>query len=132
MNRKVFRWFLVLLISFVFVLICYFIITNIQSEEDVINDAITIEGEIRNVIVHGERATLYLNIDDKIVALNLQEYTSIKNSKGQNCTYDDMLPGVMIEAVVNPTVWYDTWRDVETGEQGEMSVYYMCYKILIK
>ena len=55
MNRKVFRWFLVLLISFVFVLICYFIITNIQSEEDVINDAITIEGEIRNVIVHGEQ-----------------------------------------------------------------------------
>lgn len=133
MNRKVFRWFIVLLISFVFVLICYFIITNIQSEEeDVINDAITIEGKISDVVVHGERATLYLNIDDKIVALNLQEDTSIKNSKGQNCTYDDMLPGVIIEAVVNPTVWYETWRDVETGEQDEMSVYYKCYKILIK
>ena len=64
-NRKVFRWFIVLLISFVFVLICYFIITNIQSEEDVINDAITIEGKISDVVVHGERATLYLNIDDK-------------------------------------------------------------------
>lgn len=132
-NRKVFRWFIVLLISFIFVLICYFIITNIQSEEeDVINDAITIEGKISDVVVHGERATLYLNIDDKIVALNLQEDTSIKNSKGQNCTYDDMLPGVIIEAVVNQTVWYETWRDVETGEQNEMSVYYKCYEILIK
>lgn len=95
-------------------------------------DAITIEGEIVEVVRYGEHATLHLRIHEEIVALNLQEDTIIQNAENQGGTLDDLLEGSTIEAMVDPDVWYDTWQDVETGLVHEMTVYYKCHKITIR
>ena len=135
MNNRKFCLVVLILVIFIFCGICGFISIYDKCEDaNNIDDttAITIEGEISDVVIYGERATLYLKINEKDVALNLQEDTLIKNAKNQNCTYDNLIVGLMIEAAVDPNVWYDTREDVETGVQYEMSVYYKCYKILIK
>lgn len=96
------------------------------------SDAITLEGEIVEVVRYGEHATLHLRIHEEIVALNLQEDTIIQNAENQGGTIDDLLEGLTIEAMVDPDVWYDTWQDIETGLRHEMTVYYKCHKIIIR
>ena len=132
--------FLLLKILMILVILCFivycglFLVPRSKDVNRTNNDTVraSIEAEISDIIFFDEHARLYVLINDNKAAIDLQEDTVIKDSKGKDCNFGDLVIGQVIEATVDPNVWYDAWRDTEKGIDYEMNVYFRCYKITIR
>ena len=98
------RVFCILFLILVLVVAGVGLIINNKEITNNTFQVITIEGIICKNEIQGDLATLYLDINESIHVLHLQADTPIKNANDQNGTYDDLVVGGMVEAVVGPDV----------------------------
>lgn len=125
--------FVVLVLSCFAVYCCISLFRKSKNVNLFNNDSVkvSIEAEIRDVIINEKRARLYVLMGENKTAIDLQEDTVIRDREGKDCSFDDLKIGQEIEAIVDPTVFYDAWIDIETGIDYEMNVYFRCYELII-
>lgn len=135
-KKKIFlllKIFIVLALLCLSVYCCIFLVRKNNNVNLINNDSakVSIEAEINDVIIYDKRARLYVLIGENEAAIDLQEDTVIIDKEGNECSFDDLKIGQEIEVIVDSTVFYDAWRDIETGINYEMNVYFRCYEITI-